>query len=343
MSGFDHFVVADDFDRYGIQPGVARAAPSFLQIELTDRCNLSCRSCPRAVNASTGYILELDVFEQILQEFEELQHVSFVGAGEALFVDSFPRYVRLCRGRGIITSTVSNGLLVPARLPAAIDAGLSRIGISIDAADHATLGMVRSGLALTALRRSVVSAVSLARGTLTRVFGAITLSDETASQLGAIVELAADWGLVELTVESIHHWGDDKRLNIHSLFSGDAHETIAHIEAGLAVAMRRGLRVSVFDYKRLLQPAAFRDCHCPWPWDGMFLTCRGQVTPCCVNTEASPLNTLGDLHTSGVGGIWAGDRYREFRTAFGTEREWTSCQNCVYRMEFGKARVACDI
>lgn len=336
MTRFSQFIVPDDFVRYRIRPGVAQPSPSFLQIELTDRCNLRCESCPRATTDSNGSILGLPLFQTILDGLPGLEHVSFVGAGEALLVADFPSYVRLCSARGISTSTVTNGLLIPARLPAALAAGLSRIGISIDAAEDDLLRELRSGLSLSALTRSIKSAVALCSGTSTRVFAATTLSSVTVGQFSSIVGYVADCDIREMTVESLHHWGDDKRLNRLSLFAGEAERTVAEIEAGLEVAERRNVHVSIFDYRRLLRGAGAFACHCPWPWDSAFLTCQGKVTPCCVNIEASETNALGDLHTESIERIWGGPRYREFRESFGTDREWASCRDCVYRLEFGK-------
>jgi radical SAM protein with 4Fe4S-binding SPASM domain len=275
------------------------------------------------------------MFKTMLDGLPRLQHVSFVGAGEALFLADFPNYIRLCSTRGIDTSTVTNGLLIPTRLPPAVAAGLGRIGISIDAADDDLLRQLRSDLALAALTRSIRSAVTLCRKTSTRVFAATTLSSATAGRFASIVEYIADCGLREMTVESLHHWGNDKRLNQLSLFAGEARGIVADIEEGLEIAVRLGVHVTIFDYTRLLRGAGFA-CHCPWPWDGVFLTCHGKVTPCCVNIEASETNALGDLHAESIGGIWVGSKYRAFRESFGTDREWESCRNCVYRLEFGQ-------
>jgi MoaA/NifB/PqqE/SkfB family radical SAM enzyme len=335
MPDFSHFIEGDDLVRYGLQPSSPRSSPAFLQVELTDRCNLTCTSCPRSITSSTGKILDLPAFERVLEGLPELTHVSFVGGGEALLVQHFPAFVTTCSRRGIETSTVTNGLLVPARLAAVIEAGLGKLGISIDAAEDHLFRQLRSGMTISALERSVRAALTLAKDSKTFVFGAITLGRTTASTLKSIIAFSADCGLKKVTIQSFHHWGEDKGFNADSLFAGDTTETVAHIELGLAEAVERGVAVSIFDYRRLLSPERYRKCHCSWPLDAAFITCGGDVTPCCVNIEASHGNTLGNVLNARMVDIWRAQPYEHFRASFGTDSEWSSCRDCVYRMEFG--------
>ncbi|MFF2077473.1 hypothetical protein ACFVXG_22300 [Kitasatospora sp. NPDC058162] len=51
---FRKFLVTDGFDRYGLEPGRPTPTPQFLQVELTDLCNLACAGCVRAVHNSSG-------------------------------------------------------------------------------------------------------------------------------------------------------------------------------------------------------------------------------------------------------------------------------------------------
>jgi radical SAM protein with 4Fe4S-binding SPASM domain len=335
--GFAEFRIADDFERYGLTPGRPAASPSFLQVELTDRCNLTCASCPRATVPSTLDVLDPAAFERLLDSAPGAEHISFVGGGEALFVNDFARYVRLCTERGIRTSTVSNGLLVPLRLRAAIEAGLGRLGISVDSADDAELRAIRGGMSLTALERSIRAAVTMTAGTQTAFFAATTLSADNVAGFESIVRFVARLGVREMSVESLHHWGDDGTLNGRSLLSSPPALVIARIERGLAAARAEGIAVAIFDYTRLASQERFRDAHCPWPWDAAYVTSRGEVTPCCVHLTASDGNVLGSMRDTDFASIWRGERYERFRESFHTENEWASCRDCVYRFEFGKA------
>jgi radical SAM protein with 4Fe4S-binding SPASM domain len=329
------FIVPSEFSRYGIVPGVVKDI-SYLQVELTDRCNLSCASCPRAVTPSSNDILTVAQFCDILQKTPSIRQVSFVGSGEAFMLKDFADYVAACTERGIFSSLNTNGVLVNKRLAAAVAAGLGKIAISVDAADD-LLVKIRSGLTRERLESSMLEAVATVAGTPTRLAAAVTLGTGNLHQFSRTLEFIAACGIREVTVESIHHWADDKSLNRDSLFHGDAKATISQIEAGLDVARNLNLAVEIFDFYRIGDPAMRKPMHCAWPWDSAFVTCKGDVTPCCINLEASPSNRMGRLSENTLNEIWVGERYTSLRKDMMSGRDWSFCQDCVYRMEFGEA------
>jgi MoaA/NifB/PqqE/SkfB family radical SAM enzyme len=334
----DHIFVDDDFVRYGIPMGEPLARPRFLQVELTDRCNLTCPACVRAIHRSAGTALSQEDLERMLDDAPDLEHVSFVGAGEALLRPDFADFVRLCTDRDIRTSCNTNGKYVRRRLHDAVAAGLGRLAISIDAVDPELVREIRGGLTLEALIRGIEAAVDETAGTETVLSAAVTLSLRNVDSFDEIVDFTAAHGIREMTVESLHHWGDDKTLNALSLFAGDADATIAHLDRGLEAATRRGVRVTIFDYRRRLRATASGDALCPWAWDACFVTASGDVTPCCVNIESTPAATMGNALTDGLLGVWMSDRFERLRESLRSGPPEPMCDGCVYRAEFGKLR-----
>lgn len=334
---YSRFIIKDDFERYGIKPGQA-IPPNYLQVELTDKCNLRCASCPRAVTPSSQDILSLHAFERLLDEVASVKHVSFVGGGEALLVNNFADYVQLCSNRNIFSSCNTNGILIEKRLPAAIKAGLGKIAISVDAAEAALLSDLRSGLSISRLENSIRCAIEMTRGTSTTVSAAVTLSALNVNYFVDILNFLVSSGCRDVTVESLHHWGDDKSLNHLSLFHSDADQVVRKIEQGLEVALEHDLHLQIFDYTRLRRPQEYKSLHCPWPWDSMMITCKGDVTPCCVNLEAAEFNRMGNILTESPISIWTGSRYQGLRESFLRETEWPMCVDCVYRMQFGQIK-----
>lgn len=332
---YRQFLVEDDFARYGLSIDQPALRPRYLQIELTDLCNLACAGCVRAEHESTGSRFAYPDFLRLLDDLPDLEHVSFVGAGEALIIADLARYVAACTERGVFTSCNTNGLLVGRRLRPVLDAGLGLIAVSVDGADEPTLSVMRSGLRLSQLTDALRSAAALADDTGARASAAVTLSTRNIATFPAIVSYVADAGLREITVESMHHWGHDQRLNEESLFALNPSEAITHIEAGLAVAADRGLKLSIFDYRRLVADPG--DLVCPWPWDALYVTRDGDVTPCCVHIEADEHNTVGNVHQSSMDEIWGGHRLETLRDLLRQGNGWPSCNGCVYRKEFGRA------
>jgi MoaA/NifB/PqqE/SkfB family radical SAM enzyme len=330
------FIGANDFERYKLVPGRPAESATYLQIELTNRCNLSCAGCVRALGTGDGSLMSVEAFENLLAQLPDLRHVSFVGAGEALIVRNFADFVRACSERHIFSSCNTNGALVRRRVPAAIEAGLGLLAVSVDAADDVTLALMRDQTTVNDLRSWLADAVTLTEGSPTEVSAAVTLGAANYHRFADIVALIADCGVRRATVESVHHWGEDKALNTQSLFSLDPKEAAEQLERGLWVALGRGVDISIFDYRRLA--AKREDYICPWPWDSIYVTRTGQMTPCCVNIEATPANTIGDLRELPVQDIWRGENYANLRDSFMKKvPEWPSCDGCVYRKEFGLA------
>jgi MoaA/NifB/PqqE/SkfB family radical SAM enzyme len=274
----------------------------------------------------------------MLDDARGLEHVSFVGAGEALLRPEFPDFVRLCSARDIRTSCNTNGKYARRRLRDAVAAGLGRLAISIDAVEPELVREIRGGLTLEALVRGIEAAVDETAGTETALSAAVTLSLRNVDSFDQIVEFAAAHGIREMTVESLHHWGDDKTLNALSLFAGDADAIIAHLDRGLEAATGRGVRVTIFDYRRRLSSSAATDALCPWAWDACFVTASGDVTPCCVNIESSPTATMGNAVADGLLGVWMSDRFARLRNNLRSGPPEPMCDGCVYKAEFGKLR-----
>lgn len=320
--------------RYGITPGRVNDL-AYLQVELTDRCNLACASCPRATAPSSKNVLGVSQFEDILVSAPSIRHVSFVGGGEAFLLKNFADYVAICSQRKVVSSVNTNGILVERRLQQAVDAGLGRVAISVDAADD-LLMQIRSGLSRAALEKAMRLAVAIVRGRRTQVSAAVTLGRRNLHQFADTMRLIANSGIRIVTVESIHHWGENKSLNAESLFAGEAASTIAHVEAGLEVGRSLGLQVDMFDRSRLADPRVRGRMHCAWPWDASYVTCGGEVTPCCVNLAASDANRMGRLSEASLPEIWRGEAYQRFRRDSLEGRDWPFCSECVYRMQFGE-------
>ena len=331
---YSRFLIKDDFELYGVQPGKVHPL-NYLQIELTDRCNLRCINCLRADTLSSGMILSLEAFLGLIDQVPSVQHISFVGSGEALLVENFPEYISHCTERGIYSSSNTNGILVEKRLMPVIEAGLGKIALSVDAGETGLLSQIRPGIDLSTLERSMRCTVEMTQGTSTEVSAAVTLSSFNIDQFSDTIRFINSTGIKDITVESLHHWGVDKSLNRFSLFHIAPERVFGKIEEGLEIAMGYGLKLRIFDYYKLLQKNSTPH-HCSWPWDSMMITSSGDVTPCCVNLESSEFNRMGNILCESVESIWSGCRYNDLRKSFYNNKLWQICVDCVYMKQFGK-------
>jgi radical SAM protein with 4Fe4S-binding SPASM domain len=65
---------------------------------------------------------------------------------------------------------------------------------------------------------------------------------------------------------------------------------------------------------------------CSWPWNSVFITVHGDVTPCC-NCADSNIISFGNIFQQNFLEIWNNKQYRNFRTTFRSEIP-TVCKPC---------------
>lgn len=124
--------------------------PLDLSIESVDYCNYTCPYCPRAENQGSKDRISKDAFMSVIDEFSEktggLGAVGF-DRGEPLIDRHLEDKVRYIDDRGIADIIVTtNGVFLTAdRSRRLIEAGLTKLHISLDAATQETYTKTRGG------------------------------------------------------------------------------------------------------------------------------------------------------------------------------------------------------
>lgn len=119
----------------GILTGIPRgfdAKPIWAQLNVTWRCNLSCRYCTEYDN-SKGHVPASEIYARI-DRCKQLGvlHTDLIGGEPLLHPDIFPLMRHVVRS-GMSTGMTTNGFLLSEdKLDALIDLGMGRIQISID-------------------------------------------------------------------------------------------------------------------------------------------------------------------------------------------------------------------
>ena len=118
----------------------ATTPPVCLYLEVTNRCNLLCETCPRTFEAlEPPADMSWELFTKIVDEYEDIARVVLHGVGEPMLVKDLPRMIRYLKARGIYVLFNTNGtLLAPRKRREIIDTGLDELRVSLDAADAAT-------------------------------------------------------------------------------------------------------------------------------------------------------------------------------------------------------------
>ena len=130
----------------GAQRGAAmEALPAMVFIEVTNRCNLLCETCPRTY-FTRGPLksLTFDEFRTIAEQFPEMRRCALHGIGEPLLNRELPRMIAYLKERGVEVLFNSNGtLLTPVWQEALACSELDQFRCSIDGARPETYAHIR--------------------------------------------------------------------------------------------------------------------------------------------------------------------------------------------------------
>ncbi len=105
-----------------------------LQVEVSSRCNLRCRTC--IAHELHGQWQAEDLSPEVFARIEEIaprcRSIHLQGWGESLLRDDLPQLVRRLKARGCLVTLSSNGTIMNAALARAlIDAGLDSMAFSL--------------------------------------------------------------------------------------------------------------------------------------------------------------------------------------------------------------------
>jgi MoaA/NifB/PqqE/SkfB family radical SAM enzyme len=324
----------------------AAAPPVCLYLEVTNRCNLLCETCPRTFEELEAPAdMSWELFTKIIDQAGDVQRVVMHGVGEPMLVKNLPAMIRYLKARGIYTLFNTNGtLLTPAKQRELIETGLDELRVSLDAADAKTFLAVRGKDFFNRIVRNVSCFTSLQRelgAEKPLVSMWLTGLKETIFQLPEFVRLAARIGVREVHLQRLvfDETGFGLARAEQALFEHTRAEEQAAVEAAQALAGSLGVRLNASGATEPgLSLKASADER-PWatcrrPWSLMYFTAHGRALPCCIapfSARGYENYTLGDATQQSLREIWNSPAYQGFRTALVSDAPPKPCQNCGLR------------
>lgn len=288
-------------------PERVAAHPTYLQVEVTNRCNLRCIMCPieDLTRARRKKHLSVEEFERILNEFPYVESLHLQGIGEPLTNPYFAELVACARARGIAAGVITNGTLLDLEAgEALICAGLSSMIISLDSADAGNYQAIRKGADFQEVIDNIRGFVALRQhlGSSTPWIGNMMVAMyNNVHELREMVQLANDLGVDALTVKGLN------TAVVPQLELSAPQQQASEAQGLLAgLVMRPGFQVQLAYLERSLV------VRCRWPWTGAYVTAEGDVTPCCNCPDARQVS-FGNLFRRPMREIWNNEAYRTFR------------------------------
>jgi MoaA/NifB/PqqE/SkfB family radical SAM enzyme len=323
----------------------ALAPPLCLYLEVTNRCNLLCETCPRTFETlEPPADMSMDLFRSIVDQAVGLKRAVLHGVGEPMLVRELPEMVRYLKDRGVYVLFNTNGtLLREKRFAELIEAGLDELRVSLDAADAATYAVVRGKPFFDRIVRDVgrlteyqrVAGVAHPRVSLW-----LTGMKETVDQLPDFVRLAARMGVHEVHLQRLvfDEAGFGMARAESSLFEATQAQEQAAIERAQAIGAELGVTL---DASGATEPGLSlkQQEQNPWtgcrrPWSLMYFTAHGRALPCCIapfSARGYETYTLGDAKTQTLDEMWNGSAYQDFRAALLSDAPPKPCRNCGLR------------
>jgi MoaA/NifB/PqqE/SkfB family radical SAM enzyme len=325
---------------------LAEAPPVCLYLEVTNRCNLLCETCPRTFeDLEPPADMSWDLFTRIVDQVPNIARVVLHGVGEPMLVRTLPKMIRYLKDRGTYVLFNTNGtLLNQKKFPEIIASGLDELRVSLDAADRKSYAAIRGKDCFPRIVRDVAKFTAYQQqigAVKPRVSLWLTGLKETVGQLPEFVRLAASMGVREVYLQRLvfDQAGFGKARPEASLFEQTRDDEQAAIAAAQAIGVALGVTLDAsgatepgLSLKRTAGEKPWATCRRPWSL--MYFTAHGRALPCCIapfSVRGYENYTLGDATQTSLREIWNSPAYRGFRSALLGDAPPASCRNCGLR------------
>jgi tungsten cofactor oxidoreducase radical SAM maturase len=318
-----------------------------IYVEPTTVCNLTCRTCIRNIWEDPKAHMEMELFDQLLEQvkaFPDVQRVVFGGLGEPLTHPHILEMVRMVRELGISVTIGSNGLLLDRALSRElVTLGVDRLVVSLDGVTSETYAGVR-GATITRVLDNIrgLNEVKSQLGSLMPALGIEFVAlRSNIDELGDLSGLASRLGAARVLVSNVLAYTDDMRDEI--LYG---YEPRPPFNAGSwPVRADAWVMWGTLDLPRMHWGAEQR---CRFVHDrAAVIGWDGHVTPCYALAHNYSYLTidgrrkqvarysLGDINHQSLLEIWTSEDYCRFRSEV-RDFHFPSCPDC-------DLRASCDL
>jgi radical SAM protein with 4Fe4S-binding SPASM domain len=322
--------------------------PVCLYLEVTNRCNLLCTTCPRTYeDLEPPADMSWELFTSIVDQVPDLARAVLHGVGEPMLVANLPRMVRYLKDRGTYVLFNTNGTVLSERNGRAlIVAELDELRVSLDASNRESFKTVRGRDYFRRIVRNIRAFRELQEreGHLKpQVSIWLTGLKETVAELPAFVQLAAEIGVREVYLQRLVFFDQSaigKARPDQALFERLTREEATYLKQAEDLASSLGIAFSAsgaasepgLSLKRTDESSPWSLCRRPWSL--MYFTANGRALPCCIapfSQHGYDNYTLGNATQQTLRDIWNGPAYREFRKALLSDKPPTACASCGLR------------
>ena len=295
-------VLYKDFDK-------ALGMPVFVNIELTNCCNLRCPECATGsgvLKRPAGF-MDIGLYKKITDELGPyLMNMNLYFQGESMMHPDFFQILELSKGIPVTLSTNGHFLVnQPDRL---VSSGLRKLIVSVDGSDQDTYSAYRKG------------------GNIDIVFKGLEKIKEARKRTDSKMKVEIQMLVNSFNEHQIDEVREIARLN-NATFTPKSMQVLSYGRIGNWMPASESLKRYRFVNGEYRIKSGLPD-RCARQWFNPVVTWDGKVIPCCFDKDADYI--MGDLNISTFREIWNGHRYRKFRREISKNRRGIEmCCNCT--------------
>jgi MoaA/NifB/PqqE/SkfB family radical SAM enzyme len=328
---------------------IAAQLPTQVYLEVTNRCNSLCVSCPLTydhfLRFEPKHHLSWAQFRQIVDQIPQIERAVLHGIGEPLLNPELPRFIAYLKGGGAQVLFNTNGVLLDERRGDALaEAGLDELRVSLDAVTPALYRKLRG---IDKLPQIVANLRAFMQRHASQDRPRVSLwmvgMQENLEQMPDLVRLAAELGVPEVYLQRLVFFGGGEQIAEDTTMTAEQslYGTLEQRQAELVLGCERlaaelGLVFRASGATTPHESIAVKGAH-PWqgcfrPWALIYVTANGNLLPCCIAPFAAPDYSsllLGNVLNRPLAELWNGQPYQALRGAVLSENPapWP-CQNC---------------
>lgn len=308
---------------------VLREWPSTVMVELTNRCQLHCITCPREYAFARERIAVGDMplahFKALVdRDLHRCGALSLTGGGETFLYPHLLEAVDYAlESNPQVHIFVSTNALVgnTARLVKALVNKVRTLQVSVDGTGE-VFERVRRPARFASFRGKLKEIAGLTAGSATQMTFNLVLLRETVSELVPVLELAAEMGVRHVSVTPINLVMHEWNVSYYEFFRTP--EVVTAVDEARRHATAAGIELTYFD---LASSEGFRSC--PYPWDAFYVTWDGFLVPCCAKPAPRLLN-FGRVLDRGLLGCVNDPAFVEFRRRSKRNLSPSFCERCHF-------------
>tara|TARA_B100001964_G_scaffold156571_1_gene171996 strand:+ start:5871 stop:6914 length:1044 start_codon:yes stop_codon:yes gene_type:complete len=281
--------------------------PKVSNIELTNRCAMDCKMCPRGSMKRPVGLMDFKLFKKIVDQIPLYanQILCIHGIGDSLLHPDLNKFITYANKKGFKTTTSTNpSSLNPKTIETILESGLGHLTISLDGVDSDTYRFIRGDAAdyEKALKNihNFLEEKQKGRYSKPEIEMSIIKMDKTEYSLEEFYQIWNLEGIDRVTAKDFISW-DGSQQNIINM-NKNVVPNNGRPDAGKFACIRPWLTISVL-------------------WDG-------RVVSCCYDYDGKFL--LGDLNTQTIEDIWNGEKAKMLRKSL-IEKDFSTnklCEKC---------------